>query len=666
MYASSVHVSDVRTSAPLSSPSLHLPIEKSQPSIPFLLRTLPNPRKIDQAKVLQAHVLKSGFQPSISLFNSLIHCYAINGSLVDAHRLFDEIPHRDVVSWTTLVGGYARLGKMGDARKLFDDMPEKNEVSWNVMISGYGKNGDIEISRQLFDEMPNRDVVSWNSLISAYAQNGFSEEAFRTFRELMIEDVAPSKASFLGVVPAIAVLGHDFRCRCVHSLILKMGIEVDSKVSSALIDMYSKCVCLEMALRVFDTDQRKSVASWNPMLAGLVRNSRFQEALELFRAMQFEKIEPDNVTMAIILPAIAYFGALGIGKWAHAYIERSKIRMSSTLTSALVDMYSKCGCIEIALKIFNSNPEKTVELYNAMISGLAAHGHGRTAVELFSQMQASHLKFDDITLAAVLSACSHSGLVDEGLHLFAAMKDRYKMTPKIQHFGCVVDLLGRAGLLEEAKQLIENMPIEPDVIIWKSLLGSCKVHGNVEIGELAARHLIKFCPNDSSSYVMMSNLYDAFGHSNDAVAMRKMMKEGGVRKEPGYSTIELGGVVHEFLVGDRSHPNVEEVYAMLDEMGQKLKSVGHVPSTKLVLFDIDEEGKETALHHHSEKLAVAFGLINSAPGEPIHVVKNLRMCSDCHIVTKLISKIYGREIVVRDHRRYHHFKNGSCSCMDYW
>lgn len=664
MYASSsLHVSDVRTPAP---PSRHHPFEKSQPSIPFLPKTLPRARSNDQAKQLHAYILKSGFQPNISFFNSLIHCYASNGSLFDAQRLFDEVPQRDVVSWTTLVGGYARLGKMCDARKLFDEMPEKNGVSWNVMIQGYGKNGDVEDARRLFDEMPQRDVVSWNSLISAYARNGLSEEAFTIFQELMIAGVVPSKASFLGVLPAVAVLGHDLHGMCVHSLILKMGIELDSTVSSALIDMYSKCGFLEMALRVFDTNQQKSVASWNPMLAGLVRNNRFQEVLELFRAMQFEKIEPDYVTMVTILPAIAYFGALGIGKWVHAYIERSKIRMSATLASALVDMYSKCGCIEIALQVFNSTADKTVELYNAMISGLAVHGHGRAAIALFSQMQASHLKFDDITLAAVLSACSHSGFVDEGLQIFAAMKDEYKMTPKIQHYGCVVDLLGRAGMLEEAKQLIENMPIEPDVIIWKSLLGSCKTHGNVEIGELAARHLIKSYPNDSSSYIMMSNLYGAAGHSNDAVALRKMMNNGRIRKEPGFSTIELGGVVHEFLVGDKSHPNVEEVYAMLDEMGQKLKSVGHVPNTKLVLFDIDEEGKETALHHHSEKLAVAFGLINSSPGEPIHVVKNLRMCSDCHIVIKLLSKIYDREIVVRDHRRFHHFRNGSCSCKDYW
>ncbi|KAF9590454.1 hypothetical protein IFM89_035331 [Coptis chinensis] len=558
---------------------------------------------------------------------------------------------------------------MGIAQELFDSMPERNLVSWNVLISGYGKCGDVPGAKRVFDEMGVRDIVSWNSLISCYARNGFAEDAFGVLRDCLVEGVMmPNKVTVLSVLPVIAEYGYVVWGRCVHAFVVKNGIEVDSVLCSALVDMYSKCDCLDMAFQVFESNAfRGNVASWNPMLAGLVRNERFEEAMDLFRLMQVEKVQPDYVTVVAVLPAIAYTGALSLGKWIHFYVKKMNVGMNAILGSALVDMYSKCGCIELALEVFAAVEDKSTELWNAMITGLAIHGRGKDALRLFSQMQAEGLKFDDVTISAVLNACSHSGLVDDGLKFFAAIKDVYKMTPNVQHYGCLVDLLGRAGRLKDAKDLIcNNMSIKPDVIIWKSLLGACKTHGNVEIGEFAAKHLTELLPNDSSSYVLMSSIYDASGRSNDAILTRRKMINEGVRKEPGFSSIESGGVVHKFLVADQSHPRKGEIYLMLDEMIEKLKSRGYVPNKKLVLFDLHDKEKEHAIFHHSEKLAIAFGLINSVPGDPLRIVKNLRMCSDCHIFMKLVSDIYDHEIVVRDHNRFHHFMNGKCSCMDYW
>ncbi|KAF8370177.1 hypothetical protein HHK36_031809 [Tetracentron sinense] len=653
--------------SPITHSATPLVVEEPHQAISFLLDRSKR-YTLEESKQLHSYIVKLGSSPNIYFINTLIHLYAVDGHLVDARKLFDKMSHRDVVSWTTLVDGYAKFGKMGDAKDLFDSMLERNVVSWNVMISGYGKCGDVEAARQLFDQMPERDIVSWNSLISSYVWNGFSEEAFEMFRDAIIENVLPNKVTFLSILPAVADLGCAFRGGYVHTLIFKTGIDVDGVLCSALVDMYCKCDCLEMAFQLFASNPaRRNVASWNPMLAGLVRCNSFEEALDLFRTMQLQNVEPDYVTMIAILPAIANLGAVGIGKWVHSYTQRKKIRVNATLGSALVDMYSKCGCIELSLQVFTMVEHKTIELWNAMVAGLAINGQGKDAIELFYQMCVANLEIDDRSFAAVLNACSHSGLVDDGLEFFAAMKDVYKISPKIQHYGCIVDLLGRAGKLEEAKDLIcNNMLIKPDTVIWKSLLGACKIHGNVKIGEFAASHLIELDPSDSSSYVLMSSIYDAAGQLNDAIMMRKMMNEAGIRKEPGFSLIESGGVVHKFFVADKSHPRSEEIYTMLDEMGSKLKSIGYVPNTKLVLFDIDEVEKEAAIYNHSEKLAIAFGLIDSVNGAPLHIVKNIRMCSDCHDFMKLVSDIYNREIVIRDQRRFHHFRSGKCSCMDYW
>ncbi|XP_043700731.1 pentatricopeptide repeat-containing protein At1g08070, chloroplastic-like [Telopea speciosissima] len=649
--------------------SATLVVEDRPQAISFLLQARSKRYGVEDAKQLHSYIVKSGPSPNIYYLNSLIRVYAANGDLDDARKLFDGVPHRDVVSWTTLVDGYAKLGKMDVAKELFDSMRERNVVSWNVMISGYGKQGNIQAAREMFNKMPERDIASWNSLISCFTRNGLPEEAFKMFQQVLTEALGmPNKVSFLSVLPAIAELGCVRRGRCVHSFILRTGIEVDGLLSSALVDMYCKCDWLDQAFRLLKTNpSQDNVASWNPLLAGLVRHKRFEEALDVFRTMQLEYVEPDSVTIITLIAAVGRLGALGLGKWLHSYAIRKKIRVNATLASALVDMYSKCGCVELALQVFAIAEERPIELWNAMITGLAIHGRGKDAIKLFSQMRAANSAFNEVTIASILNACSHSGLVDEGLSFFAAMEDIYKMTPKIQHYGCIVDLLSRAGQLEEAKTFIcSKMLLKPDAVIWKSLLGACKTHGNVEIGEFAARHLIELCPDDSSAYVLLSSIYDSAGQLSDAVAIRKMMSDGGVSKEPGFSLIESGGEVHVFLVGDRSHPRLEEVNTMLCEISKKFESVGYAPERQLVLFDIDDDEKEFAISHHSEKLAVAFGLCDTAKGTRLHIVKNLRMCSDCHVFMKLVCKIYDREITVRDMRRFHHFKSGRCSCMDYW
>jgi pentatricopeptide repeat protein len=334
--------------------------------------------------------------------------------------------------------------------------------------------------------------------------------------------------------------------------------------------------------------------------------------------------------------------------------------------SALVDMYAKCGSIDEASNVFNKMPERNIVTWTVIIIGYAQHGYAQEVLKLFSQMQDTGMKPDHVTFVGILSACSRAGLVNEGCNYFNSMSQDYGVNPRPEHFACMVDLLGRAGHLTEAKDFIEKMPFEPSISVWQSLLGACRIHGNMELGKYAAERLLELEPHDSATYVLLSNIYAAANRWDDVARVRKMMKDRGVKKEPGRSWTNVNNTVHEFISDDSSHPQAEEIYKMLQRLSNQMKDAGYVPNTDFVLHDIEKEQKENSLSHHSEKLAIAFGLIKTPPGAPIRIMKNLRVCGDCHIATKFISKIVCREIIVRDATRFHHFKNGLCSCGDYW
>ncbi|KAK9273492.1 hypothetical protein L1049_018302 [Liquidambar formosana] len=310
---------------------------------------------------------------------------------------------------------------------------------------------------------------------------------------------------------------------------------------------------------------------------------------------------------------------------------------------------------------------RNVFTWNAMIGGLAMHGHGEIAISLFDQMKHDEVMPDEVTFIALLYACSHTGLVNEGLKMFQAMQESYQIEPRMEHYGCMVDLLCRARLVDDALEFIENMPIKANSVLWATLLGACRIGGNFELAEIVGKRVIELEPDSCGRYVMLSNLYAGISQWESALNMRKQMENKGIEKIPGCSWIEMNGTIHQFVAGDRSHLQREKIYAMMREMTQRVNlDGGHVSGIADVLLDIQEEEKEHSLYLHSEKLAVAFGLISTSPGSLIRIVKNLRVCNDCHSFLKIISKIYSREIVARDRSRFHHFREGSCSCMDFW
>ncbi|TXG55508.1 hypothetical protein EZV62_020764 [Acer yangbiense] len=529
---------------------------------------------------------------------------------------------------SSFVSLYAKCGEMGLARKAFDVMDENDLVSWNSLIDGYAKCGEVGIAMELFDEMPERDLFSWTCLVDGFSKCGKVEFAREIF------DRMPNK----------------------------------NLVSwNAMINGYMKSGDIESARVLFNEMEVRNLITWNAMIAGFESNGRFKDAFELFENMLDGDVVPNDATLVSVLSAISGLASLSKGRWVHSYMVKNGFLVHGVLGTLLIQMYSRCGSIESALIVFWSIPKKKVGHWTAIIVGLGMHGMAERALNLFHEMCNSRVKPHAITFIGVLNACSHAGLVDDGRKYFDKMINDYGIEPTVEHYGCLVDILCRTGHLEEAKSIIESMPMRPNTVILMSLLSGARNHGNKDIGEYAAHRLINVAPNTSGCYVVLSNMYAAAGEWEKVSQVREMMKKRGFKKDPGCSSIEHRGVVHEFIVGDKSHPQTNDIYSKLDEMRNKLKSAGHVPDTTQVLLCIeDEEEKEAELENHSERLAIAFGLTNVEPGRPIRIMKNLRVCNDCHSVTKLLSGIYNREIIVRDNSRFHHFKNGTCSCKDFW
>ena len=479
---------------------------------------------------------------------------------------------------------------------------------------------------------------------------------------------ALSAASFLSALP---------EGRQLHALAAKLALApAHTVVANSLLHLYASCGLPDAALALFRLIPAKSLVSWNTAIDALASNGDHLGALDLFREMQRDTtLAPDAYTVQSVLGACAGAGALSLGVYAHALLLRQlgghgDVSRDVLINNSLVDLYGKCGAVELARQVFDRMPERDITSWNVAILTLANHGCVRESVELFDRMtRAENVVPNAITFVAVLSACNHGGMVEEGRRYFEMMVSEYRIRPRIEHYGCMVDILARAGFIEEALDVVSGMNCRPDAIIWRSLLDACsRQNAGVELSEAMAK-LALDVPDDAVSgvYVLLSRVYASAQKWNDVGMVRRLMSDEGLKKEPGFSSIEMDGLVHQFVAGDTSHPQSEEIYAKLDEIEQKLASSGYKPdlSEARMVAGMDHT-KGAALRLHSERLAISFGLLKATPGAPIRILKNLRVCKDCHTISKLISELYDVEIIVRDRIRFHHFKDGACSCKDYW
>ncbi|GMY24358.1 pentatricopeptide repeat-containing protein At1g25360 [Fagus crenata] len=580
---------------------------------------------------------------------------------------------------------------MGAAKRLFDEMPERDELTWTTMITGYVRNDDLDAAREFLDGMTENMGVAWNAMISGYVHHGFIDEALEMFRKMHLKGIQHDEFTYTSVISACANAGLFKHGKQVHAFILrteeKPKPDFSLSVNNALVTLYWKCGKVDEAREIFDKMLSRDFVSWNAilsayvnlgriveaksffkempernlltwtvMISGLAQNGFGEEGLKLFNQMRIEGFEPCDYAFAGAITSCAVLGAL----------EHGRHDSSLSAGNALITMYARCGIVEAANCVFLTMPYLDSVSWNAMIAALGQHGHGLQAIELFDQMLKENIVPDRITFLTVLSACSHSGLVKEGRHYFNSMCGCYGITPGEDHYARLIDLLARAGKFSEANDVIESMPFEPGAPIWEALLAGCRTHGNMDLGIRAAERLFELMPQHDGTYVLLSNMYATAGWWNEVAKVRKLMRDRGIKKEPGCSWTEVESKVHVFLVDDTVHPEVQAVYNYLEQLVLETRKLGYVPDTKFVLHDMEYEHKESVLATHSEKLAVVFGLMKLPLGATIRVFKNLRICGDCHNAFKFMSKVVGREIVVRDGKRFHHFRNGECSCGNYW
>ncbi|KAH8931876.1 hypothetical protein BDL97_19G044000 [Sphagnum fallax] len=675
---------------------------------------------LEEGRRIHKQIVQNNCESNIYVASSLVDMYAKCGSIEDAWTVFSRMAVRNVVAWNAMIQGHVKCGQGKKALELYGQMQQQgvqpDPVTFvgllnacassgtledgqrlhgdviksgcesvvyvaNSLIDMYAKCGSIEDACKVFHNMPAHDLVSWNVMILGHVKCGQGQKALDLFQQMQHEGLQPDTASFVGLLNACASLRALEEGRRIHTYIMQTNCESNIYVSSSLVDMYGKCGSIEDAWRVFNRMPTRNVVAWNAMIHGHVKCGHGEKALELSQQMQQEGVEQDPVTFVGVLNACASLGAIGEGRRIHEQIVQSGYESNVFVCNSLIDMYAKCGSIEDAWKVFNKMLTRDVVSWSAMIGGHVKCGQGHRALELSQQMQREGVQPDPVTFVGMLNACASVAALEEGRHIHEQI---------IQH-GCefdvfvgssLVDMYGKCGSVEDARRVFDNMPTRNvvswnamlggyslhghDAAVWMALLGACRVHSNVEMGEYIAKQLVELNPGNAAGYVLLSNIYTAAGKWDQSAAVLQLKLDRGVKKQAAHTWIEVNNQVHRFVVDDQQHPQLAEIHAELKRLSQQMNDIGYVPDTKFVLHDIEEEEKVLHLCHHSEKLAIGFGLISTPPGTPLRIFKNLRVCGDCHTATKFITKLVGRRIIVRDAKRFHHFENGECSCGDYW
>ncbi|XP_022926430.1 pentatricopeptide repeat-containing protein At2g33760 isoform X1 [Cucurbita moschata] len=581
-------------------------------------------------------------------------------------HIFDSRPHSPI---------YAALLQAGPRLR------NLQQVHAHIIVSGFHRSrslltkllslicaaGSITYARQLLPTVPNPDSFLFNSLLKATSKYGFSVDAVLFYRHMLFLGVSQSNYTFTSVIKACADLSALRLGREIHSHVVVSGYGSDMYVQAALIALYAKAGDMKVAQKVFDEMPQRTTIAWNSLISGYEQNGLPGKSIDLFNLMIGSGFQPDSATVVSLLSSCSQLGALDFGCWLHDYANSNSFDLNVVLGTSLINMYTRCGNVSKAREVFDSMKVRNVVTWTAMISGYGMHGYGEQAMKLFNEMRAYGPRPNNITFVAVLSACAHSGLIDDGRRAFSSMKEVYGLVPGVEHHVCMVDMFGRAGLLKDAYQFIRKfLPEEPGPAVWTSMLGACRMHKNFDLGVKVAEHVLAVEPENPGHYVMLSNIYALAGRMDRVEMVRNMMVRRRLKKQVGYSTIEINQKTYMFSMGDKSHPETNAIYRYLDELMGRCSESGYIPALESLMHDLEEEERDYALRYHSEKLALAFGLLKTNQGETIRIVKNLRICEDCHSAIKHISVIADREIIVRDKFRFHHFKDGACSCLDYW
>ncbi|XP_042497930.1 pentatricopeptide repeat-containing protein At3g05340-like [Macadamia integrifolia] len=565
------------------------------------------------------------------VWNSLIFMYSNCGELSYAVKVFDEMPIKDAISWNSMISGYLKVEEFEMGFGFFKKMHSSGNFRFdpatltailsacdkadllsviklihclvllngyereipvaNSLITSYFKCGCHISGRRVFDEVSQSNVITWTAVISGLAQRQFYEESFNIFLKMRSGSVEPNSLTYSSLLLACSGLRALKEGRQVHGLVLKSGFQSDLCIESALMDIYSKCNSMEDACRIFEAAEVLDEVSMTVILVGLAQNGFEEEAVQLFVKM-VKSIEIDPNMVSAILGVFGIETSLALGQQIHSLVIKKNFEVNAFVSNGLINMYSKCGNLEESVKVFHQMVHRNSVSWNSMIVALARHGHGFEALKLYEKMQLEGVEPTDVTFLSLLHACSHIGSVEKGMEFLYSMTNVHGITPRVEHYACVVDLLGRAGCLNEAKRFIEGLHVDPGVLVWQALLGACSIHGDSIIGRYAADHLLLAAPESPAPYVLMANIYSSEGRWEERAKIIKKMKKMKVKKETGMSWIELEKKVHSFVVGDRIHPQSETIYHVLGELIALMSDEGYVPDERFLHYDLDQDCKE--------------------------------------------------------------------------
>lgn len=664
---------------------------------------------LEEGKQIHGYVLKFALGSDLLVSNSLINMYSRNNRLELARRVFGLMQDHNLSSWNSIISAYATHGYLNDAWNLLKEMESSDLkhdiITWNCLLSGhalhgshkavlkilrrmqvvgfrpnsssitsvlqavielgilkfgreihgyvirneldydayvvtslldmYVKHNDLGKAQAVFSCMKSkRNIVAWNTLISGYSFKGLFDDARKLMNEMEEEGITPDLVTWNSLISGYSMWGKDDEA-------------------------------LGLIHQVKSSGMSPNVVSWTALVSGSSQNGSYRESLEFFSQMQREGIRPNSVTLSSLLRNCGGLSLLQKGKEIHSFSIKNGFIEDVFVATALIDMYCKSGNLKAAYEVFERIENKTLATWNCLIMGFAIYGLGKEVVSLFEQMLGADIIPDAITFTAVLSGCKNSGLVNEGWKYFDSMSSDYGIIPTIEHYSCMVDLLGRAGYLDEAWDFMQSMPLKPDATIWGALLGSCRIHKNIQLAEIASKKLFELEPYNSANYVLMLNLYAMFDRWGDVERIKDLMSDIGVKNGQVWSWVEIDQIIHVFCAGE-NHPDEGEIYYELYHLVSEMKKLGYKPDVKCVYQNIDDSEKEKVLLSHTEKLAITYGLVKSRSITPIRVIKNSRICPDCHTAAKYMSLVKNREIFLRDGSRFHHFSEGKCSCNDCW
>ncbi|GAY34588.1 hypothetical protein CUMW_276950 [Citrus unshiu] len=545
---------------------------------------------------------KSEIWSDPTLFSHLIQSCTLKKSLSCSKQLHSLIVTSGCSSnnfiCNHLLNMYSKIGQLQTAVTLFGLMPRRNIMSCNIMINANEQSGDLESARKLFEGMTKRNIATWNAMVAGLVQFEFNEEGLRLLSEMHQVGFLPDEFTLGSVLRGCAGLRGLDAGRQIHCYVVKGGFELDLVAGSSLAHMYMKSGSLVEGEKVIRLMPVCNVIAWITLIAGKAQNGLAEDVLDQYNLMRMVGFRPDKITFVSVISSCSELATLGQGQQIHAEVVKAGASLDVGVISSLISMYSRCECLDDSVKAFLECEYSDVVLWSSMIAAYGFHGKGEEAINLFEQMEQKEFEANDVTFVSLLYACSHCGLKEKGMEFFDLMVKKYGLKPRLEHYTCVVDLLGRCGYLDEAAALIRNMPVKANAIIWKTLLSACKIHKSTDMAGRIAEEILGHNPQDAAPYVLLSNIHASAKRWQGDSELREAMRERNVKKEPAKSLRLL--------------------------------------------------------------------LLNTPAGVPIRVMKNLRVCSDCHVAIKYISEIKNREIIVRDASRFHHFRNGKCSCGDYW